>query len=802
MPRDIHDLLADGAPRTPSTPDLEVIESRAARRRAGRLGTLAVVVMSALILGAQLVPSTPEPPVIGELEQTVQGATVLPLPAPGGVQPDHANGRPVFVVHDETGEVRVLDAISPHDSDPTAMKVLAYCATSAWFVDPWHGSTYGRNGAWAGGPGPHGLAAHEVLEMTDDSVVVGGLRSAPARGQLRPDEPAGPDCGDTTTDVAVEDFILHTDVDQDRVPGLLYPQRPDDVCCGLLLPDEPQAPAGDEVMLPLPAPGEVAALHVDGRPVFVHVAANSSDSDLFRAVTVLDAVSPHDSWDWGPRVLAWCAPDDGGGGPVPSTSADAGVLVDLWYGSRFTVSGFAFSELSRDAERETRELGGGVLAGGWGGGPAPTGVSRFAVLDVVPGETVTVSSAPLPRRPRVSDIGGLGETCSGRVALFPDSPRADPLVREDLVVHEPEFPDRWWYPTPERLFGEQPGLPPDELERHLDAVDPDRIELDLDALPALGDTGLVVQRPLGVEFVDLDGTSLGVVRAARLRGSSRDGHGGPVMVVLDEIEYWADPPTGQVIEAAGITPLQGGAGLVDVGDSAQVPVDPPGRDGSVSALPEPLRVGNQHRHVSGPDCRAAADDQCADGAAFLDSDMGAVGTVTPGCNPTDGLGDLNLLSICWRDEQGWLEVVQVADSNPRRIEMPRYPDQPPDTRTIGSFADAVFGGPGVVAQLSLECEIPVAVGFDDAGTPMDLWGGESWSDASISHLLGTAIVDGQRVPVVQVPDDPVCGKPPTVRSGVWAIHTDGPAFVTDVAAPAALWTNVNAALEQLANDNQ
>lgn len=808
MPRDLHDLLAEGAPHDPGTPDLGAIESRAARRRTGRLGAIALLVAAALVVGLQSLPSPPDRPVIGELEQTVEGATVLPLPAPGEVAPDHANGRPVFVVHEESGDVRVLDAISPHDSNPAAMKVLAYCSTSQWFDDPWHGSKFGRNGAWAGGPAPHGLAEHEVIEVTDDTVVVGGLRSAPPRGALHPDEPAGPDCGDTATQVRIADLVVHDDVDPDRIPGLLYPERPEDDCCGLLLPEQPQVVAGETTTLSVPAPGEVAAVHVDGRPVFVHADADPGDGDP-RSVTVLDAVSPHDSWDWGPRVLAFCTPAPSGPGPAATPLSERGVLIDLWYGSQFTATGLGFSELPAGAEARTPRGGGGVQPGGWGGGPVSTGVGRYAVLDVtVPagtsaqsgGGTVTITDVPLPPPPQVGDTGVLDESCSERVALFPDSPPADPLVLDDLVLHEPEFPSRWWYPTPQRLLGDEPGLPPEELERHLDTVDPDRVELDLSDLPALGETGLAVQRTLGVEFLDLDGRSLGMLRDAEVVGSGRDGHGGPVLLAVEGVEHWVDPTTGDVLEAARVTPLQGGAAVVDVGrDRHQLTVSLDAAGDDPATLPGPLRVGNQHRLVSGPSCFTGADAGCADGPAFLDLDMGGTGTGTPGCNPTDAFGDFNLVSACWLEDDAWLEVSQPGSGSPGRVEMPRYPGQPADTRTIGRFTDAVFGGPGVVAQLGLECEIPVVVGFSDAGAPVDLWGGDRWSEAPVSHLLGTAIVDGEPVPLVQVQPDPACAAPPVVSAGIWAIRADGPALLNDVTAPAALWTDVAVGLRDVAD---
>lgn len=789
MPRDLTDLLAEGAPRDPGHPDLDAIESRAARRRTGRIGAgvLGVIVAAAIGIGGW--PSTPELPMIDEVEDGVEqedGTTVLPLPDPGSVLPAHANGRPVFVVHGDDGEVRVLDAISPHDSDPAAMKVLAYCESSGWFVDPWHGSKFSDNGAWVGGPAPHGLATHEVLETGTDTLVVGGLRSAPARGTLEGREPDGPDCGDTAAEggVRLADLLVHIDVTDARVAGLIYPERPDDDCCGLLLRDQPQVAAGPAVTIDLPEPGEVAAVHVDGRPAFLVV-----DGEDTSRVTVLDAVSPHDSWAWGERVLAWCAP----------SATNSGVLVDLWHGSMFTVDGFAFSDLPDEGSRAP--LGsGGVLTGGWGGGPAPTGTGRYAVLEVDPpteirdgfaGGSVTVGSTPLPPPPRVGDEAVLEETCSERVALFPDSPPADPLIREDLVVHEPGFADDWWYPTPERLFGERPGLPPDELERYLDTVAADRVDLTLDDLPALGEAGFAAQTALGVELLDLGGVSLGTIRGTELAGGDpRDGHGGAFLLLdANGAEHWVAPSNGSTMPGDGTVPsgyARGEDGTWTSGDGFLPPLD------------GPLHVGNEGRHTTAPRC----DGTGCPAPTVVDFDMGGVFTSEPGCVATDGFGDLNHLEVCttFDDEPDSSVVGRFVDGE-RRWPVPRYEGQPADIPTIGHYRDAVFGPGGVVAQLSLECEVPVVVVLRDDGSVADPWGAEPWERGPTSILLGTttALGQGAAVPLVQVAANE-CGSTQGVEEGVWALEAGGPRLLNDMTQPVVLWTHFVADLDEVSRD--
>lgn len=448
MPRDLPDLLGDALPRDAGAPDLGAIESRVARRRVGRLGGAVLALTAAVAVTVQVLPLDPPAPMIDQVQDTAPaGTTVLPLPPAGEVTAAHANGRPVFVVHDEDGDVRVLDAISPHPGDGMhGLKVLGYCARSGWFEDLWHGSKFAGNGAWVGGPAPYGLAEHTVVAITAKTVTIGPMAAAPARGEREGEEPTGESCTDVMGEDAPDALVLHDPAAEGAVPGLLYPELRDGE---VVAPDEPQLPLpGPDATVPVPAPGEVSADHVNGRPVFV---LNHDDGN----VLVIDAVDPHVT-EFGPKVLAWClrwSPAPGMGG-FPG----GGVAVDLWYGSTFTGSGLAFGTGA-----------GGVGPGGWTGGPASTGLGRLPVRTVT-GETVTVAGSPLPAPPRVGNESIGDEGCSQAVSLFPDWSPADPTILDDLVLHEPLFEDDWWYPTPARILGEEPGLPPDELERYHDEV--------------------------------------------------------------------------------------------------------------------------------------------------------------------------------------------------------------------------------------------------------------------------------------------------------------------------------------------
>lgn len=169
----------------------------------------------------------------------------------------------------------------------------------------------------------------------------------------------------------------------------------------------------------VPPSGTVSADFVEEHPVFVV-------SDEQGSAIVLDAMSPHSNF---PKVLAWCA-----------TSR---VFEDLWHGSTFASDGT------------------------WLGGPAPTGMARYEVRGVDHGRAeVGVRSSP-PARPEqrreVDDENWQqpGRRCDERTALYGPGNDVDPSVLEDLVVHEePPEGTSLWIPTPARILGEAPAVPP------------------------------------------------------------------------------------------------------------------------------------------------------------------------------------------------------------------------------------------------------------------------------------------------------------------------------------------------------
>jgi nitrite reductase/ring-hydroxylating ferredoxin subunit len=187
----------------PHEPD----ERRAAEstRARGRLVARAVVLL--LLVG--LVVAVARSVLPGDDDRT------LALPPPGEVAAAFVEGEPVFVVHDDDGDVRVLDAVDPHvPGDP---KVLAHCADSGTFEDLRHGSRFTRRGEWMGGPAPTGMAAYEIVERDDERVVIAERGDPPSRSDAQFDgDVIGPNCLDRLVGVdgepepgAVDDLVMH-----------------------------------------------------------------------------------------------------------------------------------------------------------------------------------------------------------------------------------------------------------------------------------------------------------------------------------------------------------------------------------------------------------------------------------------------------------------------------------------------------------------------------------------------------------------------------------------------------------------
>lgn len=175
----------------------EVRGSGSPRRFAAVAAGMAVAVAATVVLvgdegGIPVIDG-----VAGDPAAPVAVDGVLPVPEEGDVLAAYLeDGSPVFVAYPEAGEVLVLDALGTHD--PGFGKLVAYCPSSGWFEDLYHGAKFTIWGDWVGGPAPSGLPAYPV-ELAADAATVrvtGPAGEAPAREDPRGEryEPRGPSC--------------------------------------------------------------------------------------------------------------------------------------------------------------------------------------------------------------------------------------------------------------------------------------------------------------------------------------------------------------------------------------------------------------------------------------------------------------------------------------------------------------------------------------------------------------------------------------------------------------------------------
>lgn len=137
---------------------------------------------------------------------------VLPVPEEGGVLAAYLDdGTPVFVTRPDGAEVTVLDGVSPHVPYGND-KLVAYCASSGWFEDLYHGSKFTVHGDWVGGPAPTGLAVYPTELAPDGSTVqvAGTPRTGAPREEPRGDryEPRGWHCSPDHPNSS-DDIVAH-----------------------------------------------------------------------------------------------------------------------------------------------------------------------------------------------------------------------------------------------------------------------------------------------------------------------------------------------------------------------------------------------------------------------------------------------------------------------------------------------------------------------------------------------------------------------------------------------------------------
>jgi hypothetical protein len=213
---DVRELLSDAAARPAGGPDTDAVLRRARslqRRRRAAGGAAALVVLPLLVLGAGVLlranPITfvaPTPSVVG-------------VPPPGEVAPAELNdGTPVWVLNDEDGEVRVLEAVDPHGW--YSMRALvAWCPTAHTFEAPGTASRWDIRGRWMAGPSGRDLGTFEVDYSADGATARVGRLRVPDGRSATADDPRGPSCDMNTAppglaDDMSEEAVYPLDLDQ------------------------------------------------------------------------------------------------------------------------------------------------------------------------------------------------------------------------------------------------------------------------------------------------------------------------------------------------------------------------------------------------------------------------------------------------------------------------------------------------------------------------------------------------------------------------------------------------------------
>ena len=171
----------------------------------------AVVIAAGAVLWSVFAPLERAPAPLG-------GSDVVEVPPRGEVSaiflPD---GRPVFVVHHEDGNVSVVDSFSPHRAWGFE-ELVVWCPSTRHFVEWAHEAHFDEYGRYdSAGPAPTGLAtfAFEVVERDEagdpTSIRVGAMQeSDPGRSPPETDPSRPPFCPPD------DRFLTHT-IDGSRI---------------------------------------------------------------------------------------------------------------------------------------------------------------------------------------------------------------------------------------------------------------------------------------------------------------------------------------------------------------------------------------------------------------------------------------------------------------------------------------------------------------------------------------------------------------------------------------------------------
>jgi hypothetical protein len=176
--------LPDGLwERAQAGPRMAALPPRDPGHRGAGIAALIVVALAVAALWPLLARRDGIPPL---------GTETVAVPASGEVAPVFApDGRPVFVVRDEDGTVRVVDGFSSHH--PFGFDdLVGWCPATREFVEWAHGVHFDARGRWLEGPAPYGLVTYAFTVVTEDgagapvTIAIGDpLAPDPARSAAR-----------------------------------------------------------------------------------------------------------------------------------------------------------------------------------------------------------------------------------------------------------------------------------------------------------------------------------------------------------------------------------------------------------------------------------------------------------------------------------------------------------------------------------------------------------------------------------------------------------------------------------------
>lgn len=143
------------------------------RWRVGRWGLMVVLVVTAGLAVVRL--ASP----VDQLADG-RGQVEYPLPERDSVSAEWLpDGTPVFVVHDRSGNVHVVQAKGQYGIADVG---VSWCQRNRSFYAEWTGTRFRPNGQWAGGPDPAGLITYQHEVTQTGQVRVGAPRERAPRG--------------------------------------------------------------------------------------------------------------------------------------------------------------------------------------------------------------------------------------------------------------------------------------------------------------------------------------------------------------------------------------------------------------------------------------------------------------------------------------------------------------------------------------------------------------------------------------------------------------------------------------------